>query len=470
MKIQSTTRADGSALIITLLIAFVIGISVASCLALVSNQKYSIMRSQQWNSAIPVAEAGIEEAFSHLNDDAGNLTANGWASSQVNGQTVYTKRRDFTNDGSYCNITISNATVAPVVFSKASVPAALNRGTLTRTLRVTTTMNSGGAAGGILTKNAINLGSDFLIDSYDSTDPNWSTNGRYDTNKVRANGNLASLSTTTNQIMLADSKIYGHLYTPPTGGYSIGSHGRVGDQAFVNDPALTNDAKVEAGYYSNDLNTTIPDVATPSGASSWAAPAYLGDSKKGPTSYTYGGVTYPAPAGSAWQYVLTAGSYNMGSTTLAGNVLVLGDATLYVPSAGRVQFGSGNVISIPVSANSTFKMYNGSTTDAVMKDASNDSGDPHRFSYYGLPSTAGTKLTLTGDGAYAYIGLIYCPEQKVVLTGSSSGNVDFIGAVTCDNFTMSGHTNMHIDESLIKISGGGGGAPVINSYNEIASN
>ncbi len=105
-----------------------------------------------------------------------------------------------------------------------------------------------------------------------------------------------------------------------------------------------------------------------------------------------------------------------------------------------------------------------------MKDASNDSGDPHRFSYYGLPSTAGTKLTLTGDGAYAYIGLIYCPEQKVVLTGSSSGNVDFIGAVTCDNFTMSGHTNMHIDESLIKISGGGGGAPVINSYNEIASN
>ena len=109
-----------------------------------------------------------------------------------------------------------------------------------------------------------------------------------------------------------------------------------------------------------------------------------------------------------------------------------------------------------------------------MKDSSNDSGDPHRFSYYGLPTTAGSKITLTGSGAYAYVGLIYAPEQKMVLTGASSGNQDFVGAVSVDNFTMSGHTYMHVDESLLQATTGSGSTsvastPVINSYAEVAS-
>src|SRR5439155_19811650 len=102
--------------------AFVVSVGLASYLTMVSTLNTSSTRSLQWNTAMAVAEAGVEEAFAHLNDDAANPTANGWISGQSNSQQIYTKRRDFTNDGSYCLITISNSTVAPVVFSTGKVP------------------------------------------------------------------------------------------------------------------------------------------------------------------------------------------------------------------------------------------------------------------------------------------------------------------------------------------------------------
>src|SRR5437762_3246947 len=150
MRINLIARDRGSVLMMTLLTALVIGIILASCLGLVSNQNSSTMRSLEWNTAIPVAEAGVEEAFSHLNADAGSLTANGWASQQVNGQTIYTKRRDFASDGSYCLMTISNVTAAPVIFSRAYVPAPLKKGVLTRAVRVTTVLTGQSAPVGVM--------------------------------------------------------------------------------------------------------------------------------------------------------------------------------------------------------------------------------------------------------------------------------------------------------------------------------
>jgi hypothetical protein len=179
---------------------------------------------------------------------------------------------------------------------------------------------------------------------------------------------------------------------------------------------------------------------------------------------TIGGVTYA--------YVLGSGNYQLASgATLKGKILVQGNASLYIPQNGRIQFGSGDVIKIDAALGASLNIYNASSTDVVMKDCSNDSGIPSRFTYYGLPTTAGSKITLTGSGAYAYAGVIYAPNQKMVLTGASSGNQDFVGAVTVDNFTMSGHTYMHIDESLLRAQVGNpsGGMPVINSYAEVAS-
>ena len=100
MEIKSISRNAGSVLLATFGTAFIVGLGLASYMTIVSNQNTSVQRSQQWNVAIVVAEAGVEEAFSHLNVDAGNPTANGWANQVVNSKTNYTKRRDFSTDGS----------------------------------------------------------------------------------------------------------------------------------------------------------------------------------------------------------------------------------------------------------------------------------------------------------------------------------------------------------------------------------
>src|ERR1044071_9023874 len=126
MKIPLSNESQGSVLLVTLLTSVIIGIGLASYLTLVSSQNYSTMRSLAWNTATPLAEAGIEEALTHLNDDS-NLTANYWTSQLINGKTVYKKRRDF-GTGGFFSVTISNAETAPVIFAQGTTRAPLGRG------------------------------------------------------------------------------------------------------------------------------------------------------------------------------------------------------------------------------------------------------------------------------------------------------------------------------------------------------
>src|SRR6266571_6643930 len=100
MKLIIKKSAEGSTLVITIVISALIGSVLCSFLVLISARNQGAMRALAWNSAIPVLEAGIEEALTHLHDDKNNPTANDWANDVVDGQTVYWKRRDFP-DGSY---------------------------------------------------------------------------------------------------------------------------------------------------------------------------------------------------------------------------------------------------------------------------------------------------------------------------------------------------------------------------------
>jgi hypothetical protein len=446
MKIGLQTRAQGSVLLVTLLTSVILGIGLASYLSLVSNQNYSTMRSLAWNTATPLAEAGIEEALTHLNDDS-DLRANHWTGLLINGRTVYKKRRDFGEDGSFYSVTISNAETSPVIFSLGSTRGPLGRGNSTRAVRIVT-MPNGLFNPAIFVKEQIKIGSDFSLDSFDSTNPNYSTASIYDPAKVKANGNLATISTAANSVMIQNSKIFGHIYTPPTGAYILGGGGMVGDQAFQSDPA--NAGKVQPGYYSGDLNTRIPD-----------APALAGWE------------LFPFPVGGlldgiAYDYVLQSGGYQLPSgTALKGKILVVGDATLYVPRDGRIELGSGDVITISSALSASLKLCNASTNDVLLGSISNESGIASRFGYFGLSTTAGTKVTLTAEGTNAFVGAIYAPNQDVIINGPGSGNQNLIGAITANSVTIGGNISMHFDEALAR----SGGSPrfVIDSYAEIAS-
>src|SRR5438270_14070649 len=80
MQIQSSSRTQGTVLCVTLGICGILGILIGSYLCLIQSQRLGVARAQAWNSAIVVAEAGIEEALAHLNSGISTnaLATNTW--------------------------------------------------------------------------------------------------------------------------------------------------------------------------------------------------------------------------------------------------------------------------------------------------------------------------------------------------------------------------------------------------------
>src|SRR5437588_11779093 len=103
----NTTHCSGNALIITLIFGALIGLVLLSYLEIVQARTKVRARSLAWNTAIPVLEAGIEEALAHLHQDGTNLSANSWTKSGTNSTVTYQKTRT-NSDSSYCIVTISN--------------------------------------------------------------------------------------------------------------------------------------------------------------------------------------------------------------------------------------------------------------------------------------------------------------------------------------------------------------------------
>src|SRR5262245_31483813 len=96
MRTHNPSNQRGSGLIIALILTAITGISMASYLSLVRNQNLSVMRSLYWNSALPVAESGVEEAMAHLNANMSNVAQEGWTLtggryrlSRTNGDSIY---------------------------------------------------------------------------------------------------------------------------------------------------------------------------------------------------------------------------------------------------------------------------------------------------------------------------------------------------------------------------------------------
>ncbi len=103
-------------LLVTLLTCVVIGFTLASYLVLVSSQNRSVMRSLAWNSAIPVLEAGVEEALTQLRHrEVSELHSNGWT--PVNGRYA----KELRIDDSYCHVAIEVSGPTPVICSTAYV-------------------------------------------------------------------------------------------------------------------------------------------------------------------------------------------------------------------------------------------------------------------------------------------------------------------------------------------------------------
>jgi hypothetical protein len=408
-------------------------IVVGTAVALSAQRSRIAARSAAWNAAIPVAEAGIEEALTQLNYGTTNIAANGWR--LVNGYYLKTQTNPFSGGGSYYSVAIT-ATNPPVVTSVGYVPAPLQNNYISRTVQITTMGGTSNSSGGLLAKDQIALGGNSLMNSFNSCDPNYSTGGLYDPAKAHDKIKVATDSAGSPAIAVGTTLVYGSVATGPGATISVNNSGGVGDAGYLSGGGT---GAIQPGHSANDMNVAIPDVQVPY---TDGAPVVLG-------TYTVGGTNY--------NYCLGATNYFQNKQfNTSGSMIVTSTATLYVANSFSL---SGDLYITPGASLTLYVGVNTKASDSFSisgKGVANGTGLAANFTVYCLSSVKNASYT----GGSSWVGVLYAPYTTFSLAGGS----DACGSITAYAISLSGGVSFHYDECL----GRGNWQPlVVNSWREL---
>ena len=398
----------------TLVMAAIMGSVIVAVTAMVIQEHKMLSRSATWNATLPITEAGIEEAMSHCRQvGVGLRNVNGWAYSTSN--TVVLARTR--TDGRYA-VSISAAT-PPVITSTGRVWCASANQYIERRIRANTRglsyfMNA------VSAKRNITLSGTAAVDSFDSNDPAYSTNGIYTATRKKAGGDVATNESTPGAINLGgQATIYGKVATGPLGTVAMAnpSQVKVGSVTHVDGGGTG----IETGYYTKDMNVAFPNATCDFNT---ALP---------PLPNVVGGVSY--------KYVLYGGNYSLANLTLgaAEKVLVVG------PSQLLVQAGVSVAGTITVSPGASLQLYVQTGTVTISGNGvRNETGFAGNFALWALPGVSA--VSLSGEGQFT--GTIYAPNAALSFSGGGSSGLDLIGAVVANTVSGSGKYKIHYDEHL----------------------
>jgi hypothetical protein len=458
IQLSPTQPTQGNVLLITLLTCVIVGFGLASYLVLVSSQNQSVMRSLAWNSGVPILEAGVEEALTHLKyHEVTQLNRNGWQ--PVNGCYV----KELQVDRSTCIVAIEPTDPTPVIWATAFVPAPLNLATRSGTFQAqlgpslnvgATTELHGSLQIGPVLDESLFLGKGYIkrkirvpttrdytfikamvaefdinlngrrvsSDSFDSTDPLHSTNGKYDPAKSLDNGDIATNSGLIDSLNVGNAKIKGKVSTGPDGSVDIGPNGAVGTKTWV-DSGTTG---IQPGHVSDDMNVEFPPVILES------TPTLIPGS-------------YQDPNGIFYNFHLNQAGGQYIVSKLSGKVLVSAPNTVLLVTDDVALTGGEDCIKLAPGA--SVKMYVAAPRAVIGGQGVINDGNAADFMYYGLESNK--LLKFAGNGSFT--GVIYAPQTYFDLVGSGKDSAqDFTGASITKTVTMNGNFNFHYDEALKK--------------------
>jgi len=454
MRIRANQAGtQGSVLLVTLLTAWIIGISLVSYLTLVVNQNRSTYRSLTWNTCVPVMEAGIEEALTQLHfNGVTNLAANGWT---LGIEGLYRKSRDVGADGSYFEVTIQPVD-PPVIISTGYAAAPANTGKpiggssafgmilgsvsgyrsssavmINRKVQVTTKKQTD-AAGGLMAKGEIKFEGNASLDSFDSSNPSYSTDGLYDPAKRRDKAMALSNSRTPDAIQMASSVIYGSATTGPGGSVSIAG-GTIGDAAWV----AAAQTGVQTGHFESDANVQFDNVPEPFTFASGLTP--LAD--------LVGGTNYGFVVNGTLQQ-----NFNLPAATIDSDhpMIIIGNATLYI--SGNLDVSSGGYIYLDLGA--SVKLYVGGSVDIGGNGIINGTSRAKDLSIYGL----NTCNSINYSGSSPLIGTVYAPYAAFSFSGAAGA----FGSFSANSISINNNSHVAFDESLNAT-----GEYIVASWNEL---
>ncbi len=407
-----TKNQSGSALIVTVLVAGILGIMLTAFVKLAEFQNHITARSHAWNAALPLAEAGVEEALTHLYHAQENgLATNGW--NRVGAAVERTR----TNDSLRVWMSISNA-AQPVIYARGgSRIAGRDHAFVERTVRVRT-RRDGLFSKGIVAKDDITLnGNNIAIDSFDSANPSYSTGGVYDPTKRKNNGDVATNSSVLNALDTGNANIYGRVSTGPGGSVDIGPNGKVGNLAWQTDSGTKG---IQPGWSTDDMNVLFPETNPPfdSGA---APPIIDGD------------------------YVISvSGDYAIYD--LKRPLIVQSNAHIRLLIKDDIEISGSDRIEIQTGASLQLYM-DGERARILGNGVANFNGNATNFVYRG--TSRNRTIEIAGNGSLT--GVIYAPDADLRLNGSGVTVEDVVGATVSRTTVLTGRFQFHYDENLARL-------------------
>jgi hypothetical protein len=451
IRISRKAAETASVFIIAMCMIAVFAVVLGSYLTLVSGQADAVSRSQNYETAIPVAESGVEEALALLNKNypnivstvawTNNLTSDGWSSMTSSNTTT---KSNSVASGNYYYVTISNGVgSAPTITSAGVVPfiehawAATSAGNtnysattvaLVRTLQVQTTSQSL-FSDAISAKGDITFSGGANVDSFNSANTNWSVNGQYSPTKVHDQARVGTDGKLTAAIRGSGVvTIRGYVNTGPGGTVGTTGNTSIGDNNWVSNSTVG----IEASRSNDNFNVTFPDISAPTGTYfEVPSPGIVGG-----TNYT---MVFEGSQFWGTSNVMYETSISMSGQQKA--IVTGGAVTIYIPSSGS--FGNSGQAFIYVAPGSSVSIYCAASSASLSGNSFAGATNAEDIAFYGLPTC--TSVSYSGNASY--IGTIYAPEADF----SSSGNGAVIGALMANTFSFSGNATVHYDENLGKI-------------------
>jgi hypothetical protein len=270
----------------------------------------------------------------------------------------------------------------------------------------------------VVKSNITFKGNNCVVDSFDSSNPLYSTGGLYDVTKLKANGSVNAGASIISSSNVQNANIYGKVMTGPgttQTNVNVGHEGAVGDEAWN-----ASRQGIEPGYWSGGFTPTLPDVIPPVGGSD--LPPVVSN------VITLNGGSYVAAIAPTNALVVTASSTLWVQTnyalSLAAPLPTNVSLILYVGTVGSS--AAGNSLTLGGNENLNFPGY------------------ARNFQIYGLTSL--TSISFQGNAVF--VGTIFAPEATVSGGGGGNNDQETSGAIIANAILANGHWNFHYDESL----------------------
>jgi hypothetical protein len=395
---ESLRGERGSVLLASLFFGAALGLVLGSYMVVVQSQHISSVRSQSWQTALTLAEAGAEEALAQLNSapaiGAGQLAMNHWGSEQPG---VFGPVSRTLKNGSYAVVLASAGSAPPIIYSTGYVTVPSISAKLARRVQLTTTnLPLFNAAIAVRSNISVtgNTRNFVLADSFDFLHPGAGKN----------DGDILSLAGPVN---IGLSKVIGDLMVGST----------------VN---ATNLAAQVSGQVAQDLNVDFQDVVAP--AKNWL-PAAVANAKKNGIIYTYilGGMT----------------DYEV---LRPGSIYVQPGSQIKLKIAAPVFEASAIYVAGTGSQKSTLTIYEMGQSFTLSGNATVESGDPSSLTYFGSP--ANTSILFKNRANFT--GTLYAPSANFVGSVSALQPASFTGACVLNSLTLNGLYSFHFDENLLR--------------------